>query len=462
MYKKGIKILILTLLVNMFAFVGVNKVNAASASVSVKLNKSTVIVGNTVTATVTVSSGTALGSWQFDVGYDSSLLQLTSSSFGGAHVADVYKSAGQKSATYTFTFKALKSGNATISTKNSGVYSIDEALMSVTNGSKSVKIMTQAELEATYSKNNYLKSLSVEGATLSPEFNKDTLEYTVELEPETTSIKVNATKEDSTASITGTGDITVSEGDNNIKIIVTAQNGNERVYVINAKVKELSPINVKVDKKDFTVIRKKDVLAEYMPTSTYKETTVKISNEDVPAFESEITGFILVGLKDNEGNISLYLYDTKKDSYSKYSEIGGNKITLYPLEVDKSVEIPSEYKKTTIKIGEEKFTAYKLSSGSHYSLIYGMNIETGKKGLYLYDAKEETLQRYNTEEVEILTEKIDMYNIVILSSLGLIVVLCVILIIMSVKMLKRKKNTKLIQKEEVTITRKDPRNKKED
>lgn len=462
MYKKGIKLLILTLLINMFAFVGINKVNAASASVSVKLNKSTVIVGSSVTATVTVSSGTALGSWQFDVGYDSSLLQLTSSSFGGAHVADVYKSAGQKSATYTFTFKALKSGNATISTKNSGVYSIDEALMSVTNSSKSVKIMTQAELEATYSKNNYLKSLSVEGATLSPEFNKDTLEYTVELEPETTSIKVNATKEDSTASITGTGDITVSEGDNNIKIVVTAQNGNERVYVINAKVKELSPINVKVDKKDFTVIRKKDVLAEYMPTSTYKETTVKISNEDVPAFESEITGFILVGLKDSEGNIALYLYDTKKDSYSKYSEIGGNKITLYPLEVDKSVEIPSEYKKTTIKIGEEKFIAYKLSSGSHYSLIYGINIETGKKGLYLYDAKEETLQRYNTEEVEKLTEKIDMYNIVILSALGLIVVLCIILIIMSVKMLKRKKKTKLIQKEEVTITRKDPRNKKED
>lgn len=34
--------------------------------------------------------------------------------------------------------------------------------------------MTQSELEATYSKNNYLSNLEVEGYTLTPEFDKDT------------------------------------------------------------------------------------------------------------------------------------------------------------------------------------------------------------------------------------------------------------------------------------------------
>ena len=40
------------------------------------------------------------------------------------------------------------------------------ATMTVTNGSKSFNMMTQAELEATYSKNNYLKSLSIEGRVI--------------------------------------------------------------------------------------------------------------------------------------------------------------------------------------------------------------------------------------------------------------------------------------------------------
>jgi len=457
--KNKIGIVIFALVTMFLSTLAFDKVNAASASISVKTSKSTVVVGGSFNVTVTVYSASSIGAWEYNLMYDTSKFQLVS---GTQHIVDYASGGGRTTATYNYTLRAKASGTGKIYIQNSAVADWNENSLSVSEGSTSVKIMTQAELEATYSKNNYLKSLNVEGTTLSPEFNKDTLEYTVELEPETTSIKVNAEKEDSTASITGTGDIAVSEGDNNIKIVVTAQNGSERTYTINAKVKELSPINVKVGKDDMTVVRKKDVLTEHMPISTYKETTIKMGEEDVPAFESEITKFILVGLKDKDGNIGLYIYDNKKNSYTKYTEINGNKVTIYPLELDKNVNIPEGYKKTTIKIGEEKIKVYKLSSGSHYSLIYGINIETGKKGLYLYDSKEETLQRYNTEEIEKLNEKIDLYNIVIISALSLIVVLCVILIIMSVKMLKRKKNNKLVQKEEVKITRKDPRNKKED
>ena len=458
MIKKGIKILAFIVLINAFNFTFVTRVNAANASISVKVNKTTVIVGSTVTATVTVSSATALGSWQFDVGYDTSKLQLTSSSFGGAHVADVYKSAGQKSASYTFTFKALKSGSATIAVKNSGIYDYDEKLMSVSNGSKTLKLMTQAELEATYSKNNYLKSLSVDGANLTPAFNKDTLEYSVELEPETKSIKVNATKEDSKASVSGTGDITVSEGSNTIKIVVTAENGNERTYIINATVKELAPINVKVGNEYFTVIRKKGIIET---PNTYKETIIKINNEDVPAFESEITGFVLVGLKDKEGNVGLYLYDTKKDSYTKYTEINSSKVVIYPMAFPENINIPEGYNKYSLKIGEETFDVYRISKGNQYSLIYGLNIETGKKNLYLYDSKEETLQRYYTDDVEKKDEIIKNYSMFLIGSGGLILVLCIILIVLCVKLVKKNNNKVMNTKKCVNIPKKDPREKEE-
>ena len=140
--------------------------------------------------------------------------------------------------------------------------------------------------------------------TLNPAFNKDTLEYSIELEPNTTEISVNATKEDGTASISGLGTITVSEGANKIEIKVTAQKGNTKTYIINATVKELEPINVTVDGKDYVVVRKADSLVK--PYS-YSDDTVLIHEKEVPAFYSSITGYKLVGLKDDAGNIKLFI-----------------------------------------------------------------------------------------------------------------------------------------------------------
>ena len=109
--------------------------------------------------------------------------------------------------------------------------------MSVSKGSKSISIKTQAEIEASYSKNNYLQSLSVDGYELSPVFNKEILEYTVELDSTVESIKVNGAVEDSKANLIGTGEIPVVEGSNNIELVVTAENGNTRVYKIIPNVK---------------------------------------------------------------------------------------------------------------------------------------------------------------------------------------------------------------------------------
>ncbi|MFA5407613.1 MAG: hypothetical protein WC343_02455, partial [Bacilli bacterium] len=131
----------------MFFFVGVFKVNAASATISVSSSSTKVVVGNTITVTVKIYSSSPLGSWNFDV-VPSSNLTLTYSSFGGLYIVDSVSSSTQKSATYTFKFKTKSSGTATVSIKNSLVYAYDESLMSKTNGSTSITVITQAELEA--------------------------------------------------------------------------------------------------------------------------------------------------------------------------------------------------------------------------------------------------------------------------------------------------------------------------
>ena len=79
--------------------------------------------------------------------------------------------------------------------------------------------------------NNRLSSMSVDGFSLSPAFNGDVTEYNLTVGPSVTSVYVRATA-DSTATITGTGNIQLQSGNTDITIEVKAQNGSVRQYVI--------------------------------------------------------------------------------------------------------------------------------------------------------------------------------------------------------------------------------------
>ena len=74
---------------------------------------------------------------------------------------------------------------------------------------------------------------------LSPEFYRETFEYTVENLDETiTEIEIGATAEDERASISGLGKISLQEGENKLPISVTAENGNVREYIVVVNRKE--------------------------------------------------------------------------------------------------------------------------------------------------------------------------------------------------------------------------------
>lgn len=81
------------------------------------------------------------------------------------------------------------------------------------------------------SSNNYLSSLEVEGYTLSPKFDKQTLNYTIE-DTEKDTITIKAETDDSRAKTSGTGAIKLNNGENNIRIEVTAENGTVRTYFV--------------------------------------------------------------------------------------------------------------------------------------------------------------------------------------------------------------------------------------
>jgi len=432
---------VITLSLSMF--INTKSVDAATGSISIS-GYSNVTVGNTVSVTIS-GYGSKIFYWQLYVSYDSSKLQLISGSTTIQGEADDATN-GTGSFSQTLKFKTLSVGTGKISVAmGNAAMNIDSnfGYISYSSTSKNIYIVAPVEL----SSNNYLTGLTIDGATLSPEFNRDTLDYKIELAPDTTNIVVNTVKEDSLSSVSVSGNVAVVDGVNNIPIVVTAENGATRTYNLVATVKEYDPIEVEYEGAKYTVVRKK---ANLKAPTNYTETTVKIKDIDVPALTSEITKYILVGLKDAAGNIALYVYDSTKSTYKLYKEIVFKSLTIYPMELDKK-DIPKNYERTTITYNEQIITAYKLDKDSKYALIYGMNLETGKINVYMYDSVENTVQIYNNEELVTLNKTNDLYFKLII---GLGVLSSLLFISLIIVIIKKSKNNKKEHKKESKLENK--------
>lgn len=402
-----------------------NIVFAASAKISVT-GASSVVVGNTVTITVKLSSSKKIGSWQMDLNYNSEYLKLIStSSEGGSTMMANSSSTGTTSKTYTFKFKALKSGTTKISVPSYLAYDFDDMdELDITTSSKSLKIMTQSELEATYSSDAYLKNIKVGDYVLSPTFSKDVFEYSVEVENSVTSVKVVAPVNDSRSDVSGAGAIELEEGNNKVEIVVTAQKGNTQTYIVNIYRKELDPISVNTEDGKFTLVRKDTLLPELQ---TYSKTTVNIDDTSIPALSSDITGYVLVGVKDEEGNVYTYLFEDGKVT-KRYNEIEDIMSVIYPLPFEDNKEFEN-YCDREVTINGIKVDGVSLDKKSKNIVIYAHNILTGDYNYYIYDLDNNTISVYNSEIKDYYEALVEKYKYVVLGMIGFILILMFIIIL---------------------------------
>lgn len=410
-------------------------VDAASLSISGTASTTSTVVGNTVTVTFKWSSSNPLGAVVYSMSYDPELLSLTAGNQSNA----LSYTGSQKSDSVKFTFKAKKKGNATVSFKINEALDFDGNSLSTSSTSKTITIKSQADVEASYSKNNNLSSLTISSGELSPEFNKNTTEYSVTVENEINKITISGNKDDSKSYVDGLKEYDLEEGNNRIEVKVTAQNGSAKTYVINVTRKELAPINVKTeDGKDLAVVRKKELLKS--PNDNYEESTLKIGEEEVPCFYNKSTNTYLVGLKDSEGIIALYIY--KDEKYSPYKEYLFRSIIITAATPD---TIPTGYVEKTIKIGDNEVVAYKdEENDNNYYLISGVNIQTGEEHLYQYDEKENTIQIFNKDlltKIDGLNDKNTNYLYVIIGLGSLLIITYIIILFSSIKNNKKKIKT---------------------
>lgn len=423
--------------------------NVSATSLSIKSSASSITKGRSITITSLISADsgiyTTTGTVKCTGAGVNSSVDLSYEDLNTAN----------RSKSFSLTIKPTTSGTITCSSSNVRIRELaQEKEYQLSDKSISITVKEPAVIPPKeYSKNNYLKSLSVEGYDIS--FDKDTLEYSIEVGNEVEKVKINAQTEDSKASVSGIGEREVSEGNNKLEVRVEAENGNVKTYVINVIVKELDPINVKIGSEEYTVIRKEDVLT-VLPN--YQKTTVNIDGEDILAYYNEITKFTIVGLKDSKGVANYYIYDNGE--YTLYKEYTFNGITLYLTGKDVNID---NYDETTFSYNNDKLNAYKLSDNSlikktyaldvdelkNYYLFYAINVNTGEENLYKYDPLEGTVQRYDPSIIDLLDvykENADRNFILFIIASALLVLIVIIKLIMIIinknkdKSLKIKKN----------------------
>jgi len=433
----------LLMLVSLLSGIG----SVYAASINISLTSKTVTKGNSVTVTAKISSSNSL---YFTEG------KLVCSGAGvNASKSLVDDSMNDKVYNKSFSLSIKPTAAGTVTCTTSGVRITDSSSGSWQNlDNKSVKITVNNPVVAppkVYSSNSYLSSLTVDGYTLDNKFDKETLEYSVTVKEGTEKIKVNAQLADSSAKVSGIGTLTVTEGLNTLNIVVTAENGSKRTYVLKVNVKEYAPINVTVLDNEYTVVRKRKDLGEISEYFTEKDIT--IGEDIVEGYYSEKLDYSVVGLKDKFGNIEFYIY--QDGEYTLYNEQVFNGTVLRILDKD----TPKGYKKTSFSYNDTEINSYqevKLDiikntyaldnndiHGNDFYLFYAVNMETGKEELYQYDAVEKTVQRYNTLILDMYKETSDTYYLYLLCS---ILVLGVVIITFSTIIICGKQKKKRLNK----------------
>lgn len=421
-------------------FVFLQSVNAASISVTSNVNTAT--SGGKVTFYVNIQGA---GSWQLTgkgTGATSGCSlgdQGTGDSGSGKNINKTLSVTCNATNVGQISFAV--SGNISSVDNNGNIRSQDVSARKI--------VVVQAPREK--DTNNYLKSLGVKDYNISPSFSKDTLEYSVDVPSTVNKVVIEALPESGYANVRGTGEVEVEEGTNTFDVVVTSETGVERTYKLLIHVKDENPIHVSYHDKEYTVI--KNVKNINIPES-YETTTIKMNEIDVPAFVSDITGFTLIAAKDDSGKTYFFIYDADNNSYQQYNEQKSANMVIYIMEPEHDL---ANYVKTAIDINGESYLAFQVNEDSPYAIVYGMNVETGKKDFYVYDFDDNVFQKYYDDIIVDLQKKEQLYGrIILVGACGLILLfaLCIFAFFRKPSKKKMKKYLeRMKQKEPISSTK---------
>lgn len=289
----------------------------------------------------------------------------------------------------------VEAGRVTIGTKSVSV-SVPSSGNSSSNNSSSNNTPTSRPTvevkEDTRSKNNDLKSLSIDNGKLTPAFSKEVTSYKVNLPADATSITVKATASDAKANIAGTGKINLKAGNNKVEVTCTSEYGSSKKYTISVYVDEKPLIFTDYNSLKLGVVRNIDNVKA--PTG-FTATKVKLDGKEIPAWTNKKMNKTIVYLSNEKSEKSFYLFENGKVTSSLIIKTIDNK-DVYIVDVPTDKQSMSGMKYEKLKIDNTEIMGFSFNDDNfkNYSIIYVMD-EDGKMQYYQYEATQKTLQLYS-------------------------------------------------------------------
>ena len=447
----------------------------AAANISVSVNKSNVKVGDTVTVTLSITSGYGA---QGVLKKSSGVLGGSSDEYFtiGAGVGDVQR----------FSYKATSVGSCTFSIQEplDDTTDVDGGTPSIGVGSATVTVTSASSnndsnsnkdnkdnsgsntgndsnankdnenKEEKKSSNASLGSLVISAGTLSPEFSAATKDYTATVDYSYSSLAVTANPADSKASVTSvTGNDSLEVGENTVSVVVTAEDGSTSTYnIVVTRRAEDDPENA--DKQDnwkkfdingteWTMIN--DIPEDVVPEGFEHSKTV-IDGLEYNTLHGTFGDITLVYLQSESGN-GLFVYDAAQNAAYEFVRINSESHFIVVL-LPKVDDVPEGYNEISLSIeGKGVATAYQTKVEKNddqtkdFYLVYAMN-DNGESGWYTYDSVDGTYMRTELSTPTVAQEENDAVKselvpgiankyLVLAAILVLIIIILLLLLIVS-------------------------------
>ena len=441
----------------------------AAANISVSVDKSNVKVGDTVTVTLSITSGYGA----------QGILQKSSGVLGGSS-DELFTIGAGVGDEQKFLYKATSVGTCTFSIQEplgdtTDVYGgtpsigVGSATVTVTsassnndsNSNKDNKDNTGSNAnkdnenkEEKKSSNASLGSLVISAGTLSPEFSAATKDYTATVDYSCSSLAVTANPADSKASVTSvTGNDSLEVGENTVSVVVTAEDGSTSTYnIVVTRRTEDDPENA--DKQDnwkkfdingteWTMVN--DIPEDVVPEGFEHSKTV-IDGLEYNTLHGTFGDITLVYLQSESGN-GLFVYDATQNAAYEYVRINSESHFIVVL-LPKVDDVPEGYNEISLSIeGKGVATAYQTKGEKtddqtkDFYLIYAMN-DNGESGWYTYDSVDGTYMRTELSTPTVAQEENDTTKselvpgiankyLVLAAILVLIIIILLLLLIVS-------------------------------
>lgn len=455
----------------------------AAANISVSVDKSNVKVGDTVTVTLSITSGYGA---QGVLKKSSGVLGGSSDEYFtiGAGVGDVQR----------FSYKATSVGSCTFSIQEplDDTTDVDGGTPSIGVGSATVTVTSASSnndsnsnkdnkdnsgnntgndsnankdnenKEEKKSSNASLGSLVISAGTLSPEFSAATKDYTATVDYSCSSLAVTANPADSKASVTSvTGNDSLEVGDNTVSVVVTAEDGSTSTYnIVVTRRAEDDPENA--DKQDnwkkfningteWTMVN--DIPEDVVPEGFEHSKTV-IDGLEYNTLHGTFGDITLVYLQSESGN-GLFVYDAAQNAAYEFVRINSESHFIVVL-LPKVDDVPEGYNEISLSIeGKGVATAYQTKvektddQTKDFYLVYAMN-DNGESGWYTYDSVDGTYMRTelgtptvaqeenDTTKSELVPGIANKYLVLAAILVLIIIILLLLLIVSAVKNRKYK------------------------